>query len=201
MNDFTREERNVFGRLRTPEKIQRFLDDELRYNKEPEGATCRSPRRGLRDRVAHCMEGALFAAAALRIHGHPPLILDMEAVRDDDHLLAVYREGRFWGAIAKSNYAGLRFREPIYRSLRELVMSYYESYFNLKGEKTLRRYSRPVNLSRFDGIDWMTAEEELWVITDYLYRIPHRPVLTPEQERKRRRVDRRMFEAGLVGNI
>ncbi len=191
----------VFRRLSTPEKIQRFLDDRIAYNKEPDGLTCRSPRRVLRDRVAHCIEGALFAAAALRVRAHPPLLVDLEAVRDDDHLLAVFREGRFWGAVAKSNYSGLRFREPVYRSLRELVMSYYPLYFNLKGEYSLRTYSRPVDLRRFDYIPWMTAEEDLWPVNDYLCNIAHISIMTPEQERKRRRVDRRMFEAGLVGMI
>jgi len=122
-DDFTAAERAVFRRLATPEKIQRFLD-ELPYNKEPHGDTCRSPRRVLRDRTAHCMEGALFGAAALRMIGHPPLLLDLEAVRDDDHVLAIFRSRGHWGALAKSNYSGLRYREPVYRTLRELAMSY-----------------------------------------------------------------------------
>ena len=141
----------MFRRLATPEKIQRFLDD-LPYNKEPHGDTCRSPRRVLRDRTAHCMEGALFGAAALRMLGHPPLLLDLEAVRDDDHVLAIFRARGHWGALAKSNYSGLRYREPVYRTLRELAMSYFEHYYNLRKEKTLRNYSRPVNLRRFDSI-------------------------------------------------
>jgi hypothetical protein len=192
-------ERACLRRLATPEKIQRFLDEALAYNKEPGGETCRSPRRVLRDRVAHCMEGALLAAAAFRVHGRPPLIVDLEAVRDDDHLLAVFRDRGHWGAVAKSNYAGLRFREPVYRTLRELVMSYFEHYFNLSGEKTLRTYSRPVDLSRFDRIGWMTAEDELWAISEYLWGVRHTPVLGPELVRRRRRVDARLFEAGLVG--
>lgn len=196
---FRREELAVFRNLSNPERIQQFLDGELSYNKEPEGPTCRSPRRVLRDRVAHCIEGALLAAAAFRVHGLPPLIVDMEAVRDDDHLVAVFRDGRYWGAVGKSNYAGLRFREPVFRSLRELVMSYYPYYFNLDAEFSLRTYSRPVNLSRFDRINWMTAEEELWAISDFLYEAPHRSLLTPAQERKRRWADRRLFESGLVG--
>ncbi|HEX8984762.1 MAG TPA: hypothetical protein VF767_05000, partial [Bryobacteraceae bacterium] len=118
-------------RLKTPEKVQRFLDCEVGYNKEPGGPTCRSPRRVLRDRVAHCLEGALFGAAALRVQGRPPLLVDLEAVRDDDHVLAVFRERGLWGAVAKSNYAGLRYREPVYRTLRELAMSYFEQYYNL----------------------------------------------------------------------
>ena len=114
------------------------------------------------------MEGALFGAAALRMLGHPPLLLDLEAVRDDDHVLAIFRLRGHWGALAKSNYSGLRYREPVYRTLRELVMSYFEHYYNLQQEKTLRRYSRPVNLRRFDSMGWMTAEEDVWPIPEYL---------------------------------
>jgi hypothetical protein len=198
---FSSEELALFRTLSRPEKIQQFLDEGLNYNKEPGGPTCRSPRRVLRDRVAHCIEGALLAAAAFRMHGLPPVIVDLEAVRDDDHLLAVFRHGRYWGAVGKSNYSGLRFREPVFRSLRELVMSYYPYYFNLDGEFSLRTYSRPVDLRRFDRINWMTAEDELWAISDYLYEMPHRRLLTPAQERKRRRADRRLFESGLVGMI
>jgi hypothetical protein len=187
-------------RLNTPEKIQRFLDEDIAYNKEPSGPTCRSPRRVLRDRVAHCLEGALFGAAALRAHGHRPLLLDLEAVRDDDHVLAIFREHGHWGAIAKSNYAGLRYREPVYRSLRELAMSYFEHYYNLAAEKTLRTYSRPVNLARFDDIGWMTAEQDLWPISEYLFAIPHRRLLPQGSERRLSRVDDRLFRAGLVGS-
>ena len=199
MATFTAAERAIFRRIRTPEKIQRFLDD-LAYNKEPDGDTCRSPRRVLRDRTAHCMEGALLAAAALREAGHPPLLLDLEAVRDDDHVLAIFRQNGCWGAVAKSNYSGLRYREPVYRSLRELAMSYFEHYYNLRREKTLRNYSRPVNLRRFDAIDWMTAEEDVWAVPDYLYTIGHTPLLTPKVVSTLGRVDARLFSAGLVGH-
>ena len=112
--------------LKTPESIQLFLDRDVAYNKEPQGETIRSPRRVLRDLTGHCLEGALLAAAALRIQGQSPLLLDLGAVRDDDHVLAIFRRGGHWGAIAKSNYSGLRFREPVYRTTRELVMSYFE---------------------------------------------------------------------------
>jgi hypothetical protein len=185
--------------LKTPEKIQHFLDHDIAYNKEPDGDTVRSPRRVLRDRVAHCFEGALFAAAALRVQGFPPLLLDLEAVRDVDHVLAVFKQHGHWGAIAKSNYSGLRFREPVYRSLRELVMSYFEHYFNHSREKTLRNYSRPVNLSRFDRIGWMTAEEDLWAINDHLANLPHVPLLRNGPYRRFARVDARLFAAGLAG--
>jgi len=195
---FSAAELAVFRRLGSPERIQRFLDD-LAYNKEPDGPTCRSPRRVLRDRTAQCMEGALFGAAALRVLGHPPLLLDLEAVRDDDHVLAIFRLRGHWGAVAKSNYTGLRYREPVYRTLRELAMSYFEHYFNLRKEKTLRNYSRPVNLRRFDGIAWMTAEEDLWPVPEYLCTISHTPLLPPPVVRHLGRVDRRLFAAGLVG--
>jgi hypothetical protein len=195
---FSPDERAVFRRLTSPARIQRFLDD-LAYNKEPGGPTCRSPRRVLRDRTAHCMEGALFGAAALRMLGHPPLLLDFEAVRDDDHVLAVFRVRGHWGAVAKSNYSGLRYREPVYRTLRELAMSYFEHYYNLRKEKTLRRYSRPVNLKRFDGIGWMTAETDVWAIPEYLCEIPHTPVLAEPLIPTLGRVDERLFAAGLVG--
>jgi len=198
-NVFTPAERAVFRRLSTPEKVQRFLDNELAYNKETDGETCRSPRRVLRDRTAHCMEGALFGAAALRMLGHPPLLLDLEAVRDDDHVLALFRLRGHWGAVAKSNYSGLRCREPVYRTLRELAMSYFEHYYNLRKEKTLRRYSRPVNLRRFDSMGWMTAEEDVWAIPEYLCEIPHRPLLPPRLIPCLGKVDDRLFAAGLVG--
>jgi hypothetical protein len=177
-------------------EIQKYLDD-LPYNKEKDGETCRSPRLAMRYNTAHCFEGALFAAAALRVNGHLPLILDLESVRDDDHVIAVYRMNECWGAIAKSNYAGLQFRSPVYRTLRELAMSYFEHYYNLQGEKTLRAYSRPVNLARFDPINWMTSEEPLWAIPEYLCEIKHTPILNGT--RRRMYMDERLFNAGLVG--
>ena len=199
-NSFLPAERAVFRRLTTPEKIQRFVDD-LAYNKEPNGNTCRSPRRVLRDRTAHCMEGALMGAAALRMIGLPPLLLDLEAVRDDDHVLAIFRTRGCWGAIAKSNYAGLRYREPVYRTLRELAMSYFEHYYNPRREKTLRNYSRPVNLTRFDSIHWMTAEEDVWAIPEYLCEIAHRPLLRAPVAAKLGRVDDRLYRAGRLGLV
>lgn len=188
--------------LRTPHGIQRFLDEKLAYDLEPDGPRCRSPLVTLRDGVAHCMGGALVGAAALRALGYPPLIVDLEAIRDDDHVLAVYRgpDGA-WGAVAKSNYAGLRSREPVYRTLRELVMSYFEHYYNLKGEKTLRNFSKPVDLSRFDRMNWMSREEDVWEIPEYLVTIKHQPVLTDAQKRRLNRMDARLFAAGRVGSV
>ncbi len=195
---FTPRERAFLRRLSPPWRIQRYLDG-LDY--DVEGRGCRSPRRVLDERMVQCMDGALFAAAALREQGHPPLIVDLEAERDDDHVLAVFRMYGRWGAVARSNFSGLRYREPIFRTVRELVLSYFESYFNLRREKTLRRYSLPVNLSRFDGRRWMTAEDDLWDIAEHLVGVAHHPVLTREQEKILGTVDRRMFEAGLVGRV
>src|SRR5947209_8697873 len=197
MDTLQKSELRLLRKLSTPEKIQKYLDD-LPYNKEKEGETCRSPRLVIEYNTAHCFEGALFAAAALRVNGHPPLILDLEAVRDDDHVIAVYRTNECWGAIAKSNYAGLRFRSPVYRTLRELVLSYFEHYYNLKGEKTLRAYSRPVNLARFDPIGWMTSEEPLWTIPEYLVEIRHTPLF---MSARRMYMDERLYQAGLFGRV
>ncbi len=198
---FTATELSVFRRLKRPEKIQEFLDSEVGYNKEPHGATCGSPRRVLRDRLAQCIEGALLGAAALRMIGHPPLLMDLEAVHDTDHVIAVFRSHGGWGAVAKSNFSGLRFREPVYRSLRELAMSYFEHYYNLRREKTLRTYSRPINLRRFDGQGWMTAEEDIWYVPEYLCEVSHTPLLDHTQIRNLTRMDRRLFEAGLWGKV
>lgn len=195
---FSPAESKLLNSLRTPGRIQQFLDKEIGYNKEPHGPTCRSPRRVLSDRIAHCMEGALFAAAALAVHGHPPMLVDLEAVRDDDHVLAVYRERGHWGAIAKSNYASLRFREPVYRTVRELVMSYFEHYHNLAGEKSLRRYSRPVRLSRF-GNDWMIACDDVWHIPEHLCTVPHFPLIDRRMERYLNVVDDRLRASEQVG--
>lgn len=192
-------ERAVFRKLKTPHAIQRYLDESIGYNLETRGATCYSPRLVLQHGVAHCMEGALFAAAALRMLGYPPLIVDLEAVRDSDHVLAVYQRNGCWGAVAKSNFAGLRGREPVYRSIRELAMSYFEHYFNEAGEKTLRTHSRPVNLARFDKTCWMTAEEDVWAIPYYLCEIAHTPLMTDAVRKSLSRMDRRLYDANYVG--
>jgi hypothetical protein len=198
---FDHRERKILGGLKTPEKIQQFLDNEIRYNLEPGGDTCHSPRTVLRKRVANCMEGAMLAAVALRQLGHPPLLVDLEAVRDSDHVLAVYRSNGYWGAVAKSDYSGLRSREPVYRNIRELVMSYFEHYFNPAGEKTLRAYSRPVNLRQFDRRGWMTSEDDVWVVPNYLCEIKHTPVLTRSMMRKVARMDKRLYAAGRLGGL
>jgi hypothetical protein len=194
----TRSELAVLRRLSTPQRIQAYLDD-LPYNLEPDGDTLRSPRRVLRDGTAHCAEGALFAAAAFRVGGRPPLVIDLEAVRDDDHVLAVYREDGLWGSVAISKFAGLRFRSPVYRTLRELVMSYFDHYYNWDGERTLRAYSRPISLAQFDRIGWMTAEDDLWPVAEHLAQVSHTPIAPSPAVRRLHRLDRRSYDAGLHG--
>ena len=181
--------------LKTPKLIQQFIDG-LTYQYAD---TAGSPQRTLRERKGHCLEGALVAAAALRLHGHPPLLMDLEGVRDDDHVLAIYRERGLWGSIAKSNFAGLRSRKPVYRTLRELAMSYFEHYYNLRGEHTLRAYSRPVNLARLDGKHWMTSEEDVWCVPELLIAARHFPIAPDKVMRALPRLDRRSFEAGMHG--
>jgi hypothetical protein len=194
---FTPGELRALRALRTPYGIQRALDA-MPYH---HASTAWSPRQVLRERRAHCLEGAVFAAAALRVLGYPPLLLDLEAVQDTDHVLAVYRDRGHWGAIAKSNFTGLRYREPVHRSVRELVMSYFEGYINLRGDRTLRAYSRPVNLARFDRRrpGWMTTAGDLWWIAEHLVGVRHRRLLQPAMIQGLHRVDRRSLNAGLVG--
>jgi hypothetical protein len=193
---FTPAELRRLRSLKTPHGIQRFIDA-MPYHL---ATTSWSPRRVLAERTSHCLEGAIFGAAALRAIGHPPLLLDLEAVNDTDHVIAVYRERGHWGAIAKSNYAFLEYREPIYRTLRELALSFFPAYFNLRGDRTLRTFSRPVDLTRFDSRDWMTSEKDVWFIAEYLLTIPHTPMFGPAIAKRLHRMGPRDFKAGLFGH-
>jgi hypothetical protein len=194
---FTPRELRTLRAYDTPAGIQRALDA-MPYHL---AGTAWAPRRVLAERTAHCLEGAVFAAAALRVLGFPPLVLDLEAVQDTDHVVAVYRVRGRWGAIAKSNFSGLGYREPVYRTIRELVMSYFEGYINLRGERTLRAHSPPVNLARFDRTrpGWMIADAPVWWVAEHLVGVRHRQLLTPAMVRTLNRVDRRSLDAGLVG--
>jgi hypothetical protein len=186
---FTAKEKAFLKTLDTPEKIQGFLDA-LPVNFEPEGDTCISPLRVLRERRAHCIEAAMFAAMTLRLHGHKPFILDLTANnKDDDHVIALFRRNGCWGAIAKSNHHCLGYRDPVYRSIRELVMSFFHEYLNRAGEKTLRSYSKPINLARFDKQNWVTAEKDVWFIPSHIIKQPHTRLLTRAQEKKLRHAD------------
>jgi hypothetical protein len=192
---FDKKEYGILSRLNSPADIQAFLD-EIPYSKD---SFYRSPASVLRDGRAHCFDGALFAAAALCRLGEPPRIIDMIAERDDDHLLAVYKLNGHWGSVAKSNFVGLRFREPIFRNLRELVLSYFEDYYNVKGEKTLRAYTVPLDLRRFDGLDWMRNDERSESIAQRLDRIRKVPLLTKNMVDSLSPVDKRSLESGLLG--
>ena len=159
-------QRDCFLSLDTPEKIQGHLDT-IQYSAEDAN---RSTLSVLRDKKAHCLDGGLFAAAALKRIGYPPLIIDLlpDPGKDDDHVLAIYKKNQCWGAMAKSNYVGLRYREPVYRSLRELVMTYFDVFYNVFGEKTLRYYTRPINLKRFDRLNWEWDDKGVDAVEIYL---------------------------------
>ena len=180
-------ERRAFQKLSTPQKIQDFLDD-LPINFELLGETYMSPRRVLRERTAHCFEGALFAAAALAYHGKKPLLLDLKSIdADQDHVVAPFKEAGRWGAISKTNHAILRYREPVYRTVRELAMSFFHEYLMDDGRKSLRAYSRPFNLSKFSPERWVIAEEELFWLAGALDDSRHFPTVPKKNLRTLRR--------------
>jgi hypothetical protein len=193
---FSSSERELLSTLDSPATIQAFLNT-IPYS---EDKFYRCPLRLLRERKGHCFDGALFAAMALRRLGYPPLILELiPNEHDDDHIIALFRQHGCWGAVAQSNFSGLRYREPIHRSLRELVMSYFEDHFNSAGEKTLRAYRGPVRLQSFDRLDWMASDLGLESLADGMDRYRVRPLLTGEMADHLARVDERSLQAGLLG--
>ena len=196
MFGFNEKEMSVLRALDSPQKIQDFLN-KLKINFEPRGDSCFSPRTVLARGECHCIEGAMLAGVALRIHGRKPLVVDMTASDDDfDHVIAVFQEDGKWGAISKTNHAVLRYREPIYNSIRELVMSYFHEYTKDDGKKTLRSFSNPVNLSKFDKIGWMTREGDVWEIPEHLAEVKHYKILNKKQESNLRRADKLEIKAG-----
>ena len=194
-SSWTAAELKKIKRLKNPEGIQNFLDA-MPYHIAD---TAWSPRTVLHEKSAHCLEGAIFAAAALRVLGYKPLIWDLEAENDTDHVIAVYQKNGCWGAVAKSNYTGCRGRLPVYKSLRELAMSYFHIYFNSRRERTLRRFSRPVDLTRFDTLNWMTTPKPVWFIVEHLFTIPHTDLFTKQQIREFAKVDKRTCQAEVLG--
>ena len=179
-------------------EIQAFLDG-LVYSADD---WYRSPLRVLRDKKAHCYDGAVFAAALLHLIGYPPLIINMfPNERDDEHLVAIFRKYGAWGAVGKSNLVGLRYLEPIHRTLRELMISYFEQYFNVAGEKTMRTYTRPLRLTAFARSSWMTEDPAMDTIADSLERMKRHSLVTKEMIRGLAKVDPRSYEAGLKGSI
>ena len=194
--DWTDDEIKFLKTLSDPDKIQGFLDS-IDYNPAYE---CRSPRWVIRKKSAHCFEGALFAAAALQFSGFKPLIIDMKSFNDDDHVIAVFKVDGHWGAVAKSNFTTLRFREPVYRSLRELVMSYFDFYFNIVGDKSLRSYSLPLNLTIYNSRKWATTDEDLEYIGDKLEKIRHFPVINKKMISNLKKASDSMLKAGMLGS-
>lgn len=194
----TETEAKLFNKLNTPAKIQDYLNS-IRSNKEPNGDTCRSPRFVVRTKRAHCIEGALLAAAVFWYHGQRPLLLDLKAnSRDVDHVVALFKIAGFWGAVSKVNHGVLRYREPVYRSIRELVISYFHEYFNNStGDKTLRSYSGPFDLSKF-GTGWLTAEGDIWEIANALDESRHYNLLTRSMICGLRKADPVEIEVGSI---
>lgn len=171
----------TLAKLSSPEAVQDFIAA-LPQNFEPEGDTCMSVAQVLRKRRAHCIEAAFVAAAALWMNGFPPLLMDMQAEGDDDHVITIFKKNNHWGAISKSNHAWLRWRDPVYRSLRELTMSYFHEYTNKK-RKTLRAYSVPIDLRKFKIQDWVTNQENCWDVAGALDDVRHYKLITPAQSR------------------
>jgi len=197
VHGYTNNELQIIKKFTSPYNIQEFLDS-IPYSAE---SRYRCPRSVLRDKKAHCFDGAVFAAAMLRRLGYPPLIVDMQAVRDDDHVIAIFKRNGKIGAVAKSNFVGLRFREPIYRNVRELVMSYFPSFYNMKKEYSLRQYTIPLNLSRWDKQHWEFIDEPMEEIGLKLSYIPVTKIMTPAEIRALNKVDERTFRAGMLGSI
>lgn len=189
MFGLTPQESTVFRKLSTPQKIQDFLTT-LPVNFEKKGDTHYSPRHVLREKKAQCIEGAMFAAAVLWSHGHEPLLMDFTTADDDeDHVIAPFRQNGHWGAVSKTNHAILRWRDPVYRTIRELALSYFHEYYMFEdGRKTLVSYSPPLNLKRF-GDEWVTAEEHLFSMDDALNAARHYAIVPKANKRLLRRAD------------
>lgn len=198
MHGLTLEELRALKKLNTPIKIQDFLDT-LPINFEKRGETYMSPRRVLRTQKAHCFEGALLAALALMLQGEKPLLLDLTSYpHDDDHVVALYRKNGFWGAISKTNHAALRFRDPIYKNVRELTLSYFHEYFmNSTGRKVLATYSDPFDLSKVKT-NWITAEKELFSVMHQLDKSPHHKIVPKNNKKFIRPADSVERKAGKI---
>ncbi len=196
----TKAEYATLARLTTPAKIQDFLDT-LAFNWEKAGDTHQSPRRVLSAGKAHCIEGAMLAAAALWIQGEPPMIMNLSSrmgMGDVDHVVALYKRGGRYGAISKTNHAVLRFRDPVYRTPRELALSYFHEWFmNETREKTLECYSKPLDMRRF-GTAWVTAEKDLWEVADALAERTHYFIVPKGNWRHVRRADDMELAAGTL---
>lgn len=193
----TEAEAALLAKLKTPEKIQDFIND-IPINKEPEGDTCLSAREVLKQNRAHCIEGAFVAAAAMWLAGHAPLLMDMKAEGDDDHVIVPFHHRGYWGAMSKSNHVFLRWRDPVYASMRELMMSYFHEYVSDAGHKTLRSYSVPFDLRRHNPALWVTSQDSCWDIAWYLDQSRHYDLVTSAQVRRLRGHDKMEMKAGKI---
>ena len=194
---FSKKEISLFKKLNTPARVQDFLN-KLRFNFEKDGETLKSPVRVLREGNAHCLEGAILGAYILSLHNFPPLVLHLEATKHDyDHVIAPFKINGLWGALSKTNHAVLRYREPVYKNIRELVMSYFHEYFLNTGQKTLRKYSRPLNLSIF-GKSWVTSEKDLWFTDKKLDKIKHYDIMPRTVLDKLRKAEKIEIKAGEI---
>ena len=197
--DYTKKEEELFHKLNSAKKIQGYINS-MPFNFEEKWGTCMSPRRVIETKKADCLEGAIFACAVLEFHGHKPLLLDLRSVKkpfDYDHVLAVFKQDSYFGAISKTNHSVLRYREPIYKSIRELVMSFFHEYFLGNGQKTLREYSDLFDLSLLK-INWRTRQEDLAEIHSQLDKIKHHKILSPKQIKNLRKADKIEIEAGTL---
>ena len=195
---YTKGDMRLFRRLNTPAKIQDWLD-KLQFNFEKDGDTCMSPREVIKNKKAQCIEGAIFAAAVLEFHGGKPLVMDLRSVKkpyDDDHVVTIFKQFGCYGAISKTNHAVLRYREPIYKTVRELALSYFHEYFLNNGQKTLREYSEPFDLNYFNKLNWRTTDKPLLEISFYLDKIKHHKILLPKQVKNLRKADKIEIDAG-----
>ncbi len=183
MNTLTPDQKKFLSSLSTPNKIQDYLES-IPFNHEESGETCLSPKQVLIQKKAHCMEGALFACACLLLQKRKPLVVSLRVLSSDyDHVVTLYKENGYWGAISKTNHSVLGFRDPVYKTVRELVLSYFHEYFLIhNGEKTLRGYSSPVNINRF-GKSWITTDEHLFTIAEYMYDRPHKSIIPKGNEK------------------
>lgn len=197
MNKFNTEEKKIIQKLNTPAKVQDFLND-LKFNFEKKRETLKSPLFVLRTKSAHCIEGAILGAYILSRHGYKPLILHLQAVEGDfDHVIALFEKYGRWGALSKTNHAVLRYREPIYKNIHELVMSYFHEYFLDNGQKTLRKYSRPLNLNIFKK-GWETEKKDLWIIDKKLDKIKHYNIAPKIIFKNLRKADKIEIKAGKI---
>lgn len=192
---------NALKKLDTPQKIQDFIN-RLPVNKELRKETLCSPLFTLRGNKAHCIEGALLAALALKMRGKQPLLMDLRAAKTDfDHVIALFRKNGFWGAISKSNHAVLRYREPIYKNPRELAMSFFHEYFDNRGRKNLREYSDPFNLDKYAGktkINWISSSKNLWKLAEDLDASHHHKIINSKQIKNLRKADKIEIKAGKI---